>query len=119
VSTGLFEWLQRELEEQEKAEGLTMTEILTMPDPLRQLVNWMLRQQSVDFTEIAAFVGEDEATSHAMLETLIERGIVQQVVNDDVARYHVRMASRRGRQIPLDIWQALEEKIREDGEKER
>jgi len=54
-----------------------------------------------------------------MLEALIERGIVYQVLNDDTARYHVRMASRRGRQIPLDIWQALEEKIREDGEKER
>ena len=119
MSTGLFEWLQRELEEQEKADGLTMTEILTMPDPLRQLVNWMLRQQSVDFAEIVAFVGEDETTSRAMLESLMERGVVHRISNDDTARYHVRMASRRGRQIPIDIWQALEEKIREDGEKKQ
>lgn len=115
MNTGLFEQLQRKLDEQEAA-GLTMTEVLTMPAPLRRLVNWMLRQPPVAFTEVLAFVAEDEAATRAMLETLLEKGIVHSVNDAEVLRYRVQIAPRRGRPIPLNIWQSLEEKIQNEQE---
>lgn len=118
VNTGLFEQLQRKLEDQEAAGGLTMTEVLTMPAPLRRLVNWMLRQPPVAFEDVMAFIEEDAATTHAMLETLVEKGIAQSVADGDTRRYRVQIAPRRGRPIPLNIWQSLEEKIQSKQERE-
>jgi hypothetical protein len=111
VKPGLFEQLQRKLDDQEAAAGLTMTEVLTMPAPLRRLVNWMLRQPPIGFADVMAFVAEDEATTRAMLETLMEKGIVYSVADSAAQRYRVQIAPRRGRPIPLNIWESLEEKI--------
>jgi hypothetical protein len=116
VSSGIFENLQRKLEDQDQTTGLTMSEILTMPTPLRRLVNWMLRQQKVSFADVIAFVGEDEATGREMLVSLMEKGIVRQIEHNAQTLYYVRMAARRGRTIPLNVWKALEEKIQEEQE---
>ncbi|HNT74410.1 MAG TPA: hypothetical protein PKH77_05255 [Anaerolineae bacterium] len=115
MNTGLFEQLQRKLDEQEAA-GLTMTEVLTMAAPLRRLVNWMLRQPPVTFTDVMAFVAEDEGATRAMLKALMEKGIVHSVNDAEVLRYRVQIAPRRGRPIPLNIWQSLEEKIQNEQE---
>lgn len=115
MSSGIFEDLQRKLEDKEQTTGLTMSEILTMPTPLRRLVNWMLRQQKVNLAEVTAFI-EEEVTAREMLGTLMERGIVRQMEQDTQLLYYVHMAPRRGRTLPLNVWQALEEKIQEEGE---
>lgn len=116
MNTGLFEQVQRKLADQEAAAGLTMTEVLTMPAPLRRLVNWMLRQPPVSFADVLAFIAEDEAATRAMLETLTEKGIVYTINEGEALRYRVQIAPRRGRPIPLNIWESLEAKIQAEKE---
>ena len=116
MNPGIFENAQRKLGHREEDMGLTMSEILTMPAPLRRLVNWMLRQRKASRAEIVAFVGENEATACAMLDTLIERGIVHQTKQEGCILYYVLMAQHRGRAIPLNIWQALKEKNQKERE---
>ena len=37
-----------------------MAGIVALPDPLRQLVNWITRQNQVRFAEVVTHTGQDE-----------------------------------------------------------
>ena len=97
------------------ATGLQMTDVLTLPDPLRKLITWMTRQGQVSLAEVAAHTGQGEETAGIMLEALIEQGFVQKVegrgdpARTSKSRYRIRFAPRRERQLPEEIWQALDE----------
>ena len=90
------------------ATGLQMADILVLPDPLRQLINWMMRQREVSLAEVAAHIGQDERVAHTMLAELTEQGFVREIEVGDEVRYRTQHAARRGRQLPEEIWQALE-----------
>jgi amino acid permease len=93
--------------------GLHLADVLTLPDPSCQLINWMIRQGEVRLTEAVAHTGQDEGAVRAMLGELVEQGFVQEVegrgkpTRSGGTRYRVCVAPRRGRQLPEDIWQAL------------
>jgi hypothetical protein len=89
------------------ATGLLLTDVLALPDSLRQLTNWMLRRGEVNIAEIAAHVGQDEEAVCTMLEELTDQGFVHEVRAGDEVRYRTQLAVRRGRQLPEEIWQAL------------
>ncbi len=111
MSEGLFERLQQELEAREKAAGLSMADLLELPETLRKLVNWVMRQQDVRLAEAAAFLGLDEATSQATLAALVEKGFVRELTVRGEMCYRVRLARKRGRDLPLDVWRALDDRI--------
>src|SRR5205823_3692965 len=89
--------------------GLGLDDILTLPDAQAELVAWMLRRREVRLDEVAAHSGADEKTARALLDGLVERGIVGELQGDGGSHYAVRMAARRGRVLPRGIWAALEE----------
>ncbi len=113
MSAGLFGRLQSELDARDKAAGLSMADILDLPDPLRQLMNWLMRQEEADLADVAGFIKEDEAKTRDMLAELGEKGFVRELQISGKLTYRVRLASRRRAQLSLDIWQALETKARE------
>lgn len=113
MSTGLFGRLQEELEAREKAAGLSMADILDLPDPLRRLMNWLMRQDEPGLADVASFINEDEAKTRAMLDELCEKGFVRELQISGKLYYRVRLARRRKSQLSLDIWQALETKAGE------
>jgi amino acid permease/predicted transcriptional regulator len=84
--------------------GLRMADVLALPDDMRRIVNWMVRRGEVSLAEVAAFTGQDERAAHAMLDALAKQGFVR----ERQGKYQVHFALRRGRQLPLDIWQALD-----------
>jgi hypothetical protein len=86
MSGDLFSRLQAEVEAREKAAGLSMA-------------------------DAAVFSGQDEATVRATLAELVERGFVRELEMPEGPRYRARLAPKRGRDIPLNIWQALDDKI--------
>ncbi len=114
---GLFDRLGQELNAREKASGLTMMDVLTLPDDLRKLFNWMMRQEEVGLADVAAHVEQDESAACRLLADLVERCFVRETRVGSETRYRVRLAPKRGREVPLNIWQALDEKTekQEDG----
>ena len=116
MGTGVFGRLQSELDAREKAAGLSMADILVLPDELRKLVNWMLRQEEVSLQQLAAHVGHDEATTHAMVADLLENGLVRELHLTGEQRYRVRLAPKRKRDLPADLWHALDQKLEQQGE---
>ncbi|MFQ5794628.1 MAG: helix-turn-helix domain-containing protein [Candidatus Bipolaricaulia bacterium] len=93
--------------------GLNMADLLTLPDSLRRLVNWIMRQGDVNLAQVVAHTGGDEASTRTMLETLIEQGFVREVSveGENEVRYRARLAPKRRRQLSQEIWQALDETV--------
>jgi len=49
VSRGIFERVEGELAAREKSPGLSMADLLTLPEPQAGLLKWMTRQRAVPF----------------------------------------------------------------------
>ncbi|MBN1487051.1 MAG: hypothetical protein JW981_05370 [Anaerolineae bacterium] len=111
MSSGLFQRLQDELDAQEKAAGLSMADVLALPDPLRNLVNWMIREQQVELTEIMEYADQDRNATASMLESLLEKGLVSKNERQGKVYYRIRLAPKRRREIPLNIWESMEKII--------
>ena len=108
---GLFDRLKGELEGQEKAAGLSMADVLSLPDGLRKLFNWMLKQKKdVSLSEVLAFTGQSDAEARQMLAELVEKGFVREIPVKPEHRYRVRLAPKAGKDIPLNLWDTLGEK---------
>lgn len=113
MSSSLFGRLQEELDARDKAAGLSMADILSLPDPLRRLMSWLIRQEEAGLTEVAAYLQEDEPKTQNMLAELVDKGFVREMQVAGKLRYRVRLAQRRKMQMPVDIWQALDDKTEE------
>jgi hypothetical protein len=96
-------------EEGEKDDtGLSMLDILTLPEDQQQIINWMTRQRAVSLADVVAQMGQDEAVARTMLDTLMGKGFVQEIPGEGELHYRTKMAFKRRRQLPSNIWQALE-----------
>jgi DNA-binding IclR family transcriptional regulator len=85
--------------------GVTMVDILALPDELRTIVTWLLRQGESGLLELAAHVEQDEATARTLVTDLVAQGFVQEVPDEGKGqlRYRVRLAAKRGRRLLLDL----------------
>ena len=110
MGSGLFGRLEQELEAREKTPGLSMGEIISLPDALRRLVNWMVRQRQVEAEAAAAFIGQDVDSVRCLLADMIAQGYITEFELRGQTYYRVRLAAKRGRDIPLDIWDCLDDK---------
>ncbi len=90
--------------------GLSLAEAFTLPDSQRRLINWLMRQETVSLAEVTAHSDQSEDETRTMLNTLIEQGFIRETEVEGQPHYQVRLAPRRGRQLPEDIWQALGQK---------
>ncbi len=88
--------------------GLSLLDILTLPDDQQRLVNWMIRQGEVSFADVVARVGEDEAVARNLLDALLQKGFVREIAGEGPSVYRTQLASKRRRDLPRKIWDALE-----------
>ena len=110
---GLFGRLQNELEQRDKASGLTMADVLDLPDSLRSLVNWIMRKEEVTLEEVTEYLSQDDKSAQTMITSLVEKGFVREFVVKGVHRYRVRIASRQKRELPPNLWNAIGGKLEE------
>jgi amino acid permease/predicted transcriptional regulator len=85
--------------------GLSLAGVLALADPDAELVGWILRQGDVTLSEVAGHAGQDEAAVQTRLRSLVERGLVRET--DGGSRYTARLAARRRRALPEELWDAL------------
>jgi len=94
------------------AAGLSMADVLALPDSQRQILTWMAReeitgQETVSLAQVAAHIGRSEDVARSVLESLVEEDLIQEAEVEGETRYRPRLVARRGRELPEDIWQAL------------
>ena len=108
VSLRVVTTMSAAMEGQRSATGLHLLDVGSLDDAQRVLVNWMTRQREVSLEQIVAHRGGDVHGAHAMLDGLVARDVVEAVGTEAGRRYRVHLAGRRARQVPGEIWQALE-----------
>ncbi|WP_017715350.1 FeoC-like transcriptional regulator [Kamptonema formosum] len=94
--------------EGDSADGLSMLDVLTLPDDQQQAINWLMRQGKVSFAQVVAHMGEDETAARTMLDTLMAKGFVRETPVDGQPHYHTQLAGKKKRELPPKIWKALE-----------
>lgn len=98
--------------------GLTMADLVSLPENQRRLVNWLLRHgtmkhQTVTAAEAATGLGQTEIEIRDMLDALVSEGLVkasEDAVRAGGTRYELCLTMIRGRKIPEEIWKALEKR---------
>jgi predicted ArsR family transcriptional regulator len=90
----------------------TMADVLTLPDPLRQLAIWMLRQDAVSLEEVVAHLGQETEQARALLDTLVAQDLMQVQDRQGVPQYRMCLLSRQRRQPARELWQTLGEKLK-------
>jgi hypothetical protein len=85
----------------------TMADLLFLPETERSLMNWLLRQQRANLSEIAAHLDQSESATQTLLNELIAQSFIQKVEQDDICCYQPNLVSRKGRNVPGNIWDAL------------
>jgi amino acid permease/predicted transcriptional regulator len=85
--------------------GLSLADVMTLADPDAELVGWIMRQGDVTLSDVARHADEDKAAVRARLRPLVEQGLVQETQGG--SRYTARLAPRRGRALPEELWGAL------------
>ncbi len=106
---GLFGRIEQELTAREKAASLTMADLLSLPNTQRQLAQKLLRTGDMRLVEIVA---QDDEAMRSALQALVEGGFVRETAIDGEASYSLRIGSRRRRELPLNIWDALNGKLK-------
>ena len=119
MGKGLFNRLEGELEAREQSLGLRMADLLTLPEALGALLTWMIRQGQVSLADVVAFVGQDETSARARLAEALDKGYVREIEMRGVTYYRVRLAPKRGRELPENLWAALDAKVEGGKEGER
>ncbi|MCP4543864.1 MAG: MarR family transcriptional regulator [Chloroflexi bacterium] len=104
---GIFDRIQSEIKAQEKQEGITPADFLTLSPPLRKLMNHITRQGEVTAALAAERLQESDANVGEMLNTLVEKGYLEREKREEEWVYRTRFARKRGRDIPMGIWSAL------------
>ena len=110
MGKGLFDRLEGELEARDQSLGLRMVDLLTIPEPLSGMLNWMMRQGQVSLADISAFRGQDEVSTRTLLAEGVSKGFVREIDLRGAMFYRVRLAAKRGRDLTVDLWQAMENK---------
>jgi DNA-binding MarR family transcriptional regulator len=119
LGKGLYNRLQGELEAREQSLGLQMSDLLALPEPECGLLNWMVRQGQVTLADVAAWLGKDQAQVRQILDGLLQKGYIREIEMRAAKTYRVRLAPKRGRELPSNLWQALDDMVGDEEEKGR
>ena len=109
MSDGLFNRLQQEWEGCRIANGLRPADVLLLPDALREFITWIMREQTVGVTEVAAYAGQDEAATASLLTHFVKHGVLGEIDMHGERRYQVQLAPERKRKVSVNLWAALDE----------
>lgn len=110
MTKGLFGRIQDEFKARELTPGLDMAEILDLPDDLRSVINWMLRETYVDLAQVTTHLHNDESTARNLINTLLDKGYIREIDLKGRVQYRVRLKPKRKHNMPSNLWKALDDK---------
>jgi len=118
---GIFDRLQKQIDDKRKEGGITVLDLAELPPALRKIMKLMLRELQMSYPQLVAAMeqmpeGErltrgdlDEA-----LEKLVEQAWLIQIGKGNRAIYKVNLRRKAGSKLGESIWQNLEIKLKED-----
>lgn len=95
-------------EESESHSGLSMADVLTLPEFEKRLVTWMVRQKQVSLPEAVAYMEQEEEIVSTKLNSLKEQGFVQELDVDGERHYRPCLAAKQASRASKNLWQSLD-----------
>ncbi len=116
---GVFDRLQKEIENKGGEGGITALDIADLPPTLRKIMRLMLRelQQSYSqLTEAIAALPEKERLAakdlDEALEVLTSQGWLIRIGQGEKAIYKVNLRRKAGSKLASGVWNVLDEKLK-------
>jgi amino acid permease len=107
VRVGVSSSLRLAYEGTRDVAGLSLADVIALPERDAELVGWIARRGEVSMRELAERTGGDTGAARALVAALVERGVVAETTAAGERRYAARATTRRGGRLPAQVWQAL------------
>jgi len=118
--SGVFDRLQKEIEDKQKDGGITPLDMVDLPPALRKIMKVMLRKVQMSYPELTEEmknVPEKDRLSNKELEeaiaTLVEQSWLMKLGEGKRAIYKVNLRRKSGSTLASGIWQALDSKLKD------
>jgi DNA-binding MarR family transcriptional regulator len=108
----LFDRLQSEIEARQRVKGITPADLLDLSPELRRIINMIMRQKEMGLAEIMFELDMRPSEARGLLDTLVEKGYLKAIEVEGELRYKTFFAPRRGREMPLNVWDSLSDKVK-------
>lgn len=120
---GIFDRLQKQIDDKQKEGGITALDLADLPPALRKIMRLMLRQLQMNYPQLREAmenVPEGERLSRAELDdalkTLSQQSWLIQIGEGERAIYKVNLRRKAGSTLTSGIWQSLDEKLKDNPE---
>lgn len=121
--SGVFDRLQKEIEDKQGAGGITALDLAELPIALRRIMRLMLRELQLSAPQlseaVAAMPESDRLTQKELdeaLETLTQQSWLVRIGQGEKAIYKVNLRRKAGSNLVDGIWNTLDSKLKDKPE---
>jgi len=118
--SGVFDRLQKQINDKQKEGGITALDLADLPPALRKIMRLMLRQVQMNYPQLCEAMEkmpEGERMSQSdldeALKTLSQQSWLIQIGEGERAIYKVNLRRKAGSNIASGIWQSLDAKLKD------
>lgn len=119
--TGIFDRLQKQIDDKRKSGGITVLDLADLPPALRKIMKLMLRELQLNYPQLCQAMDEmpeDERLTYAelneALRKLSEQAWLIQIGKGERAIYKVNLRRKTGSALGESIWQNLDAKLKDN-----
>ena len=118
--SGVFDRLQRQIEDKQKEGGITALDLAALPPALRKIMRLMLRQLQMTYPQLCEAIEnlpEDENMERAdldqALDALTQQSWLIRLGEGKHAIYKVNLRRKAGSNLAQGIWSTLDSKLKD------
>lgn len=116
---GIFDRLQRQIEDKQKEGGITALDLADLPPALRKIMRLMLRKLQMSYPQLCEVMDalpENERLTRTdldqALESLSKQAWLIRLGEGQKAIYKVNLRPKSGSTLASGVWSALDEKLK-------
>ncbi|HWG84028.1 MAG TPA: hypothetical protein VNT60_00995 [Deinococcales bacterium] len=99
-----FQRIIAEIEAWPKSEGVKLSDVMNLNEPLRTALNTVVRDGSATIEDFAAVLGLNAEEANTVVDQLLDHGFLREVEGEDRTQYRLWYAPAHRREKPLDLW---------------
>jgi DNA-binding MarR family transcriptional regulator len=115
----VYEQLLDELNSQDVQEGFSSVDLLKLPPNLASLIGKMMRHNGMTLEELAVEVHQSPEAASKLVDKLMEKGYVRQIMREDKAVYKTKFTSKPRKSRPILQEQSFLDTLIENTERRR
>jgi predicted transcriptional regulator len=119
--TGIFDRLQKQIDDKHKKGGITALDLADLPPALRKIMKLMLRRLQMDYAQLCQVMDdmpENERLTYSELDEalnkLAEQAWLIRIGEGERAIYKVNLRRKAGSELGESIWQNLNAKLKDN-----